>query len=39
MQGIRQFWYMLEGRPFTLYTNHKPLTFTLSKVAKAWTAC
>ncbi len=27
VQGIRHFWFMLEGRPFTLYTNHKPLTF------------
>ena len=36
--GIRHFRYMLEGRPFTIYTDHKPLTFALSKVADAWTA-
>jgi hypothetical protein len=23
--GIRHFRYMLEGRPFTIYTDHKPL--------------
>jgi transposase InsO family protein len=36
--GIRHFRYMLEGRLFTIYTDHKPLTFALSKVADAWTA-
>ena len=25
--GIRHFRYMLEGCPFTIYTDHKPLTF------------
>ena len=35
VQGIRHFRFMLEGRPFTLYTNHKPLTFALSKAAEA----
>jgi cleavage and polyadenylation specificity factor subunit 1 len=29
---------MLEGRQFTLYTDHKPLTFALSKAAEPWTA-
>ena len=28
---------MLEGRRFTLYTDHKPLTYALSKVAEPWT--
>ena len=37
VQGIRHFRFMLEGRPFTLYTDHKPLTFALSKAAEAWT--
>ncbi len=32
--GIRHFRYMLEGRPFTIYTDHKPL----SKVSEPWTA-
>jgi cleavage and polyadenylation specificity factor subunit 1 len=36
VNGIRHF--MLEGRKFTLYTNHKPLTHALSKAAEAWTA-
>ena len=35
--GIRHFRYMLEGRPFTIYTNHKPLT-ALGKVSEPWTA-
>ncbi len=26
VQGIRHFRFMLEGSPFTLYTDHKPLT-------------
>jgi hypothetical protein len=29
---------MLEGRPFTIYTDHKPLTFALGKVSEPWTA-
>jgi hypothetical protein len=29
---------MLEGRPFTIYTDHKPLTFALGKVSELWTA-
>jgi hypothetical protein len=33
--GIRHFRYMLEGRPFTIYTDHKPLTFALGKVVGA----
>jgi hypothetical protein len=36
--GIRHFRYMLEGRPFTIYTDHKPLTFALGKVSEPWTA-
>ena len=38
VMGIRHFRYMLEGRLFTLYTDHKPLTYALSKAAEAWTA-
>jgi hypothetical protein len=36
--GIRHFRWMLEGRRFTIYTDHKPLTFALFKAADAWTA-
>jgi hypothetical protein len=36
VQGIRHFRFMLEGRRFTLYTDHKPLTFALSKAAEPW---
>jgi hypothetical protein len=36
--GIRHFRYMLEGRPFTIYTDHNPLTFALGKVSEPWTA-
>jgi len=30
--------YMLEGRPFTIYIDHKLLTFALGKVMEPWTA-
>jgi hypothetical protein len=36
--GIRHFRYMLEGSPFTIYTDHKPLNFVLGKVSEPWTA-
>ncbi len=36
--GICHFRYMLEGRPFTIYTDHKPLIFALGKVSEPWTA-
>jgi len=38
VESIRHFRYMLEGRRFTLYTDHKPLTFALHKVSDSWTA-
>ncbi len=28
---------MLDGRPFAVYTDHKPLTFALSRATDAWT--
>jgi hypothetical protein len=36
--GIPHFRFMVDGRKFTLYTDHHPLTFILSKAAEAWTA-
>jgi hypothetical protein len=35
--GIRHFRYMLEGRPFFIFTDHKPLTFALHKSVDPWT--
>lgn len=34
--AIRHFRYFLEGRQFTAYTDHKPLTFALAKVSDPW---
>jgi RNase H-like domain found in reverse transcriptase/Reverse transcriptase (RNA-dependent DNA polymerase)/Integrase zinc binding domain len=36
--GIRHFRHMLEGRPFTIYTDHKPLTQALHQSSEPWTA-
>jgi cleavage and polyadenylation specificity factor subunit 1 len=36
--GIRHFRYMLEGRRFTIYTDHKPLTYALFRTSDPWTA-
>ena len=36
--GIRHFWFILEGRCFTIFTDHKPLTYALSRSTDAWTA-
>jgi hypothetical protein len=36
--GIRQFRYMLVGRHFTIFTDHKPLTFALKRSSDPWTA-
>lgn len=32
-QGMKYFAFMLEGREFVCYTDHKPLTFALTKSA------
>jgi hypothetical protein len=34
----RHFRYMVEGRKFTIYTDHKPLTFALRRTTDPWTA-
>ena len=36
--GIRHFRFILEGRCFTIFTDHKPLTYALSRSTDAWTA-
>jgi cleavage and polyadenylation specificity factor subunit 1 len=36
--GIRHFRCMLEGRRFTIYTDHKPLTYALFRTSDPWTA-
>jgi hypothetical protein len=36
--GIRHFRYMLEGHSFTIFTDHKPLTFALARTTEPWTA-
>jgi hypothetical protein len=39
VSGIRHFRFMLEGRPFRIYTDHKPPTYALSRSSEPWTAC
>jgi hypothetical protein len=36
--AVRHFRFCLEGRPFTAYTDHKPLTFAISKISDPWSA-
>ncbi len=37
-QAIRHFRFMLEGRWFTLHTDHKPLTTAVRRSTEPWTA-
>jgi hypothetical protein len=34
--GIRHFQYTLDGPRFAIFTNHKPLTYTLVQVSDPW---
>ena len=36
--AIRHFRYFLEGRQFTVFTDHKPLSFAFRKVSDSWSA-
>ncbi len=36
--GIRHFRFMLEGRAFTIYKDHKPLTTAINRASDPWTA-
>lgn len=36
--SIRHFRFILEGRDFTVFVDHKPLTFSMSKVTEPWSA-
>jgi cleavage and polyadenylation specificity factor subunit 1 len=38
VEGIRHFRFILEGRSFTIYTDHKPLVGALVRVSDPWTA-
>ena len=36
--AVRHFRYFVEGRNFTAFTDHKPLTFAFAKVSDPWSA-
>ena len=36
--AIRHFRYFLDGRSFVIFTDHKPITFALSKISDPWSA-
>lgn len=36
--AVRHFRSLLEGRQFTAFTDHKPLTFAMAKVSESWSA-
>jgi hypothetical protein len=38
VSGFRHFRHMLEGRQFTIFTDHKPLTYALSRNSDPWSA-
>jgi hypothetical protein len=39
LEPTQEKWFMPEGRWFTIFMNHKPLTFTLSRVMGPWIVC
>ncbi len=38
VEGIRHFRFILEGQPFTIYMDRKPLSGALARVSDPWTA-
>lgn len=36
--SVRHFRFFLEGRTFTVFTDHKPLTLSMGKVSEPWSA-
>jgi hypothetical protein len=38
VEGIRHFRHILEGRAFTIFTDHKPLVGALARASDPWTA-
>ena len=36
--SLRHFCFLLEGRDFTIFTDHKPLTLALFRVSPPWSA-
>lgn len=36
--AVRHFRFLLEGRPFTAFVDHKPLAFAMAKVSEPWSA-
>ncbi len=38
VSGFRHFRHLLEGRRFTIFTDHKPLTYALQRTSDPWSA-
>ena len=37
--AVQHFRFQVEGRPFQLWTDHRPLTFALGRFSDTWTPC